>query len=150
MSNFSKFLQFVYPFRRRLLLCMAFTICLTILSLSPPMLLALLTDSIISRGNWDALPIVILLMAFVPMGQSLISGLNHFMISFVGHKLIYQVRYALYRHLQALSLRFFGNMSTGAIMQRIMGDVGTVRSMVTHQTISFITDIVACLFALSM
>jgi len=41
-------------------------------------------------------------------------------------------------------------MSTGAIMQRIMGDVGTVRSMVTNRTISFITDIVACLFAISM
>ena len=150
MSSFTKFLKFLRPFRRRIALCIGFTITLTILSLTPPLLLKLLTDDVITKGNWGSLNILIALLALMPFAQVGISALNNYITHLVGQKLIFDVRYALYRHIQSLSLRFFTNMSTGAIMQRIMGDVSTVRSMVTRQTISFITDIVACLFALSM
>ena len=150
MSSFRKFLRFLKPFRNRIALCVGFTICLTLLSLMPPLLLKLLTDDVITNGNWQSMGIVVALFIFAPIAQAGIAGINSYVIHFVGQKLIFDVRYGLYSHIQSLSLRFFSTMSTGTIMQRIMGDVGTVRSMVTHQTISFITDIVACLFALSI
>ncbi len=150
MSNFRRFLDFVYPFRRKLLLGLFLTICLTVLSLSPPLLLKLLTDDIVTEGNWDLLPLVIGLLLIVAVGRCLVNVVNTIVVSVVGQKLVFDVRHALYRHLHSLSMRFYSNMSTGAVIQRVMNDVNAIRSAVTRQTISLVTDAAACLFALSM
>jgi len=149
-KNFRKFLNFLHPLRKKIALCVFYTVMLTVLGLTPPLLIKFLTDEVITNGQWQGLGVVMLLFFLLPLCRAIVSGMNTFTVALVGQKLIFDVRNRLYQHLQSLSMKFYTNMSTGAIMQRIMGDVSTVRSMITKQTISFVTDIVACLFAFSM
>jgi len=132
------------------LVCLALTMGFAVLGLTPPILLKVLTDEVITAGNWGLLPMVIGLLIALPLGRALIRGFNTYVVSLVGMKLVFDLREAIYRRLQALSMRFYSEMSTGAVMQRIMSDVNAVKRGVTNQTISLVTDAVACAFALSM
>jgi len=150
MSNYRKFLKFVGPLKKKLLLCLAFTVGLTVLGLTPPLLLKVLTDDVITAGNWGLMPMLIGLFIAVPLCRAVIGGFNTYVVSLAGMKLVFDLRLALYRRLQSLSMRFYSGMSTGAVMQRVMSDVNAVRRAVTTQTISLVTDGAACVFALSM
>jgi len=150
MSSLTRFSKFLRPVRGKLVLCVVLTITLTVLSLTPPVLLKFLADDIITNGQWNMLLVVIGMMMAVPVGRGLVSALTTYVVQLVGQKLIFDMRLHIYRHLQTLSMRFYNEMSTGAIMQRVMSDVNAVRSAVTKQTISLITDAAACAFALSM
>ena len=150
MGNFRMFIQFLRPLRGKLILCLLLTVMLTALSLTPPILLKFLADDVMTDGQWNMLLVVIAVMMAVPVGRGLVSAVTTWLVHLVGQKLIFDMRLHIYRHLQSLSMRFFNQMSTGAIMQRVMSDVNAVRSAVTTQTISLVTDAAACVFALSM
>ena len=50
----------------------------------------------------------------------------------VAHRVLYQVRTDLYEHLQKLSLAFYGNRRTGAIMSRVTNDVAILEQFITE------------------
>jgi len=128
----------------------AMTVGLTALALTPPFLVKTLVDDIMTAGGWGYLPLVAGLFITVHLLRAVITGFNRYAVQLIGMKLIFDVRKSLYEHLQSLSMRFYGDMSTGAVIQRVMDDVNTVRSAVTHHTISLATAAAACVFALSM
>ena len=49
----------------------------------------------------------------------------------VGQRVMHDLRAAVYRHLQRLSLAFFTQTRTGEIQSRIANDIGGVQTVVT-------------------
>ena len=56
--------------------------------------------------------------------------------------LIFDMRNHLYRHLQKLSLRYFGDNRTGDIMSRVINDINSLQSVMLGPVIAFVTDII--------
>jgi len=142
-ANFRKVLGFVRPYRRRLASALTLTVLLTAIGMVPPILVKYIVDSVIIEGRWDLLEVLLALSLFAPL---LVAGLrlaNAFTISYVSSKLIMDIRLEMYAHVLSMSTRFHDNLGTGKLMSRIMGDVATVRSMVTNRLLTVVTDFVA-------
>jgi ABC-type multidrug transport system fused ATPase/permease subunit len=140
--------KFVRPYKRWFYRAVALTTFCTATSLVPPFLLGTIVDKVIGSRRDDLFFIVMFIFILTPLIGNAVGFLNSYTISLIGDKLVLDMRRRLYQHLQSLPVRFYDKSSTGALMERLMGDVGQVQSMVAGQTITLASDIVACLVAL--
>jgi len=60
----------------------------------------------------------------------------------IGQHFILDIRTKLYRHMLSLSLRFFGRHSAGKLVNRLMGDSGTVQSLMASSAMQIFFDLV--------
>jgi ATP-binding cassette subfamily B protein/subfamily B ATP-binding cassette protein MsbA len=64
-------------------------------------------------------------------------------MSRVGQHILYDVRTAMFNHLQKLSLSFYNRYSVGRVITRVINDVGTLREFVTWATLAIVRDVLA-------
>ena len=150
ISNLKKLLEFVKPYRRRLFGALSLTVLLTSVSMMPPLIMKFIVDEIVVKGRWELLETVLLISVLIPVTAAGLRVLTTYSISVISHRLIMDIRETMFDHLLKLSLLFYDRMGTGKIMSRIMGDVATVRSMVTMRMLSIVTDFLSFWFAIGM
>src|SRR5215475_13400929 len=60
----------------------------------------------------------------------------------VGEGVIYDLRVALYAHLQEMSLSFFTNTKIGELMSRLNNDVVGAQNAISNTVVNIITDLI--------
>ena len=63
----------------------------------------------------------------------------------VGQRVMHDLRAAVYRHLQRLSLAFFTRTRTGEVQSRIANDIGGVQNVVTSTATSIVSNVTTVL-----
>ena len=88
------------------------------------------------------------MLKFIPMVIILVYFLNglsrygeEYLMNYVGESIIRELRDKLYDRIQDLSLAFFQEEKTGALMSRITNDVNIIKSMVSTAVTSSLRDI---------
>jgi ATP-binding cassette subfamily B protein len=148
MKSFETIWKFLSPYKQWFYKAVVLTAICTGLSLVPPFLLGMVVDKVIGSNRMDLFVPVMVMFIMTPLIGNFIGFANNFIISLIGDKLVLDMRRHLYEHLQNLPMRFYDKSSTGALMERLMGDVAQVQQMVTGQTITMASDIVACVVAM--
>jgi ABC-type multidrug transport system fused ATPase/permease subunit len=146
-ERFKNLVPLVRPYWRYVVGALSLTILLTILGLLPPLIMRALIDRVLTEGTWELLVPLIAAHVLVPVMSGIISFNNTLIISYTGRRLVFDIRTRMYRHLLRLAMRFHGDMSSGAIMSRLMNDVNMVQGLITGNTITIVTDIVSFAFA---
>jgi ATP-binding cassette subfamily B protein len=82
------------------------------------------------------------LMIAIPLVTSIIGVGQTYLANQVGLRVMQDLRNALYRHLQEMSLRFFTATRTGEIQSRLANDVGGVQSVVTDTASTVLSNTV--------
>jgi ATP-binding cassette, subfamily B, bacterial MsbA len=83
------------------------------------------------------LPLVVLAIFLV---KSLCAWGQGYLMSYVGNKIVVDLRQHLYDHLQRLSLSFFDRTPTGMLMSRITNDVSQIQAAVKECVTGMIRD----------
>ena len=147
-SELAQVMEFLRPYRARLVHMLLLTTALSILAMLPPLLTRAFIDRVVEGGQRDLfLPLSVGLL-LTPLLVSVAGFLQTQGIAYIGQRFVFDLRCALYRHLLAMSLRFFGRHSTGMLLNRLMGDSGVVANMLSAQTIGILSDLVCSSFAL--
>ena len=147
-ENFRKLLEFVRPYAVRLAGALGLTVMLAVLGMLPPLIVMYIVDEVIVRGRWGMLEIMVALLVAVPVLTAGLRVANALTLAYAAHRLILNVRLSMYRHVFRLAMRFHDEMGTGKVMSRMMGDVATVRQMVTMQVLRTVTDLISIVAAL--
>jgi len=80
-------------------------------------------------------------MVVTPIASSLIGIVQTFVTTVIGQEVIQELRNRLYRHLQAMPLKFFTDTRTGEIQSRLSSDVAGVQTVVTDTFTSIVSNI---------
>jgi len=123
---------------------------MTLLGMLPPVLMKHVIDDVVGLGKWQDATAICLVFLAVNLLAAGGTFWNYLVIYLVGQRLVFDIRLALFRHIQDLSLRFYDRMGTGKIMARIMGDVARIQNMVTWNTVSIVNDLISFVFGLLM
>jgi subfamily B ATP-binding cassette protein MsbA len=148
MELLAKLGPFIRPFQGRLLLAIGITGGMTLLGMIPPLLMKYVIDEVVGMGQWQMAPAILVTLLLVNLLSAGGGFMNDVVIYLVGQHLVFDIRRALFRHIQGLSLRFYEEMGTGKIMSRIMGDVARIQNMVTWNTISIVNDVISFAFGI--
>ena len=114
------------------------------LGVVPPFLLRDLLNNVLSRGPaLDTAPAGDLLVAgmvAIPIITRRIGVAQTWQSNLVGQQVMHDLRTAVYRHLQRLSLAFFTRTRTGEVQSRIANDIGGVQTVVTTTATSVVLE----------
>jgi len=107
-----------------------------------------LVDDVITRGQHQKL--VPLVLAIV--GSTVIQGISAFVLAQVltkmGHRLVFELRERLQRHIATLPLLYYETNKVGSLLSRIMSDVDGIQNLVGEGTIEFLGGITTTVAAL--
>jgi ATP-binding cassette subfamily B protein len=95
-----------------------------------------------------ALYVGVAFMVAIPIVTSIIGIGQTYLANLVGLRVMQDLRNSLYRHLQAMPLRFFTVTRTGEIQSRLANDVGGVQTVVTDTASSVLSNVVVIISTL--
>jgi subfamily B ATP-binding cassette protein MsbA len=105
-----------------------------------PFLVQYVFDDIFARKDQDALFYFPLFIIGVFAFRGLMNFGQSYLTDYVGLRIVNDLRNALNRHLQTLSLSFFHRHPTGTLISRVNNDVALVRGALTDSVASLIRD----------
>ncbi len=144
MHNFIRFLKEVRSYWRLLLIIACLTLATSAISLPPPYLIKILTDSLSPKAVRLNLP-VHLLQIFLAFVLLAIAGAFTgywltYSITLLGQRFKMDMRRKLYAHMQTLSLGFFEKSKTGKLMSNITNDVATLDQLISGSFVNVLQD----------
>ena len=129
------------PYAKWLALVFALSLAGTALSLFIPYLTKDLVDTALLGQDSAALTRIVALFAgitVVSFGLNVVAGLRYTRTS---ADILFDMRLALYRHLQRLSPRFYARTPIGDIMSRINNDIGEIQRVVSESLLAWLGNI---------
>jgi ATP-binding cassette subfamily B protein len=135
-------LGYIAPYWRRLVLVLVLSLVGTGLSLILPYLTRLLIDRALLGRDTGALVRIVLAFATITIASfalNVVSGLRYTRVS---AEILFDMRLALFRHLQRLSPRFYAHMPLGQIASRINSDIGEIQRVAAEVALSWIGSVI--------
>jgi ABC-type multidrug transport system fused ATPase/permease subunit len=164
------------PYRSRVVLAVVVTLLVTILQIVPPRLYQAAIDlainpSLAARQQSAKLPagpevdrlnhmwqiqgphtllILSISLVAVVFARNIFSYVNSYTVTWIGHRFVFDLRFATWRHLQRLSLAYHNQTQTGKIMARVTADIELIQTLIQGQLVQFITDSVTLVAVLGI
>ncbi len=135
-------LSYARPYRWQLVGMLLIILITTGLALLTPLLMRNLIDVALPNKDMNRLVAVTLGLLAIPLISAGVTVLQRYLNSAVGEGVTYDLRVALFTHLQAMSLRFFTNTKSGELMSRLNNDVVGAQNAISNTIVSMITDVV--------
>src|SRR3989440_1538353 len=129
------------PYRRRLTAVLALILFSAGLGMVSPFLLRQVLDTAIPQRDTGLLTLLVAGMIGVSIATGALGVLQTYLSNIVGQQVMHDLRSAVYRHLQRLSLAFFTRTRTGEIQSRISNDIGGVDTVVTSTATSIVSNL---------
>lgn len=148
--QFRRALAYVVPYWRRLLLVFVLSLSSTGLALYVPYLSRSLIDGALLGGDGNALRRIVLTFALITIASfalNVVSGLRYTRVS---ADILFDMRLALYRHLQRLSPRFFASTRLGDIMSRINNDISEIQRVASEVVLATLGNVIFLVGSLGM
>jgi ATP-binding cassette subfamily B protein len=130
------------PYRFRALLVLACLGATSLLGLVAPLLVRAILDQALPSRNIRLLTWLVLGLVAAPLASGLIGVLQNYVGTVISQALMFDLRNALYCHLQKLSLRFYTTTRAGEILSRVNNDVNAVQHVVLGTVVNVVTNLV--------
>jgi ATP-binding cassette, subfamily B, multidrug efflux pump len=135
--------QFLKPYSGQMLISLALMIIVTAAAVSGPYFVKLAIDDGVAKNDLLALRNIVLIYLVISIIQVTTNIVRIRVMSRVGQRVLYDVRMAMFSHLQKLSLSFYNRYSVGRVITRVINDVGTLREFITWATLAIVRDFLA-------
>ena len=130
------------------LLALAALICTlvgTALNLAMPWLLKEAIDRTLVQKEYRLLGVLALSIVGVTILRGVFSFGQTYLSEYVGQRTIYDIRNAMYGHLQRLSFSFYDTAGTGQLMSRVTSDVDSLRRFLGFGGVHLVSSVLTFL-----
>jgi len=139
LTMYRRLLQYVGPYKWNMVVAAVLLVISTVLGLVWPKVVQLVID----LGLRDAgfLDLLILGLIVVLLVRAVIDGVRQFVMAYTGERVIFDLRMAIVRHLQSMSLSFFNRRKTGELMSHVTSDATLVHGVITQTIIQVLGQV---------
>jgi ATP-binding cassette, subfamily B, bacterial len=142
LDGYRRALRFIVPYWPRLVFVLLAGIASTGFGLLQPYISKLLIDDALLKRNLRMLLIVSGLMFGVTVLGFVLNILSSYQYVRVSASVLFDMRVALYRHLQTLSPRFWAQRKLGDVVSRINNDIAEVQRVSADSLLSVLSNVV--------
>jgi ATP-binding cassette subfamily B protein len=144
-ANFRRIVRLFRPYGRTLLAVNALIFVSAALGVIPAFLLREVLDVAIPDEKVGLLTLLVAGMVAIPIVTGALGVWQTLLSNRIGQSVMHDLRTAVYRHLQRLSLAFFTRTRTGEVQSRIANDIGGIQNVVTSTATSVVSNVTTVL-----
>jgi ATP-binding cassette subfamily B protein len=133
--------QYLVPYRRRLALVVAISLLSTATSLSVPYLSKELIDTALVGRDLSALRRLVLWFAALGVFGFVLNVTSGLRYTRVSAEILFDMRLALYQHLQRLSPRFYARTRLGDIVARLNNDISEIQRVAAEAALAWVGNV---------
>ncbi|MEO8610507.1 MAG: ABC transporter ATP-binding protein [Chloroflexota bacterium] len=143
-------LAYAGPYRWHIIGLLVTILVTTSLGLLTPLIFRDLIDNALTKGDARRLDFLALGLVAIPVITGLIRVFQRKLNAAIGEGVIYDLRVALFEHIQRMSIRFFTNTKTGELMSRLNNDVVGAQRAISGTIVDIITNIFTVIATLAV
>lgn len=139
-SPYLRILGYARPYLGRLLLALACMVIASACNIAPPWMLKNVVDDVLIRGDLGYLNLLSLglVVLFAFKG---VAGYGHqYLMTWVGQRVIMDLRLRLYDRMQRLSFRYFSGKRVGELLSRVTNDVNVLQNVTTSVVVNLVVQ----------
>lgn len=140
MKVYLRLLQYIKPYLPRLAVAIVCIIFASAANLYVPWILKDVIDKVLAEKNMTMLNTIAAGIIVVYFLRGIFFFGQTYLMSFIGQKVVIDIRQAIYRHLQRLSLSYYEKRQTGTIMSYITNDVSALQGALIDSLIEMVTE----------
>src|SRR6478609_3136409 len=133
---------FAHEYRLRVFAFLGVTVVIAFLGLVPPLLIKAIIDDAVPNQDDGQVTVLAGLMVAVAFAVALIGMVERYLSATIGEGLIYDLRSALFDHVQRQPIAFFTRTQTGALVSRLNNDVIGAQRAVTGTLGTVVSNLV--------
>ena len=136
-------LRYARPYRVRIVLLLLSILATIGLGLLTPLIFRDLIDRTLPAGDFVRLNLLAAALVAIPVAGAVLRIWQRTLDATIGSGIIFDLRCALYAHLQRMSLRFYTANKSGELVSRLNNDVIGAQNAVTNTMVDVTTNVIS-------
>ncbi|WP_245849405.1 ABC transporter ATP-binding protein [Lentzea kentuckyensis] len=149
-GTFRRVLAFARPHRAKLLVFLLLTVVSSVLAVSTPLLAGRVVDAIVGGSTPSVVVWLAVVIAAIALLDAGLGVVERWQSTRIGEGLIYDLRRAVFGHVQKMPVAFFTRTRTGALVSRLNNDVIGAQRAFTSTLSGFVTNIIQLALSLGV
>lgn len=133
--------KYLFAYKGRIILVLLIMAVTITVSLINPLLIERAVNVHVSAGDWRGLLAIGAIAAGINLVYLIGVKLRMTIMAVISNKVLVTIRYELYTHIQKLGFAFFDSRPTGKILARLIGDVNSLKQVLSDSVTTLIPDI---------
>jgi ATP-binding cassette, subfamily B, bacterial MsbA len=151
-SETSRLMGYLRPYKRAMVIAIVALLAGSLLGLVFPWIMQDLVNSVFAESNMAELNRITAILIFTFLLRSIFYYYQIYWLSFVGERIVVDLRRQVYSRLHEFSLGYFADQRIGELISRLSSDVTVIRGALTSsvasvlsQTVTFIGSLILML-----
>lgn len=136
-----RLLSYSKPYKYYIIFATFLTISISALSAVRPRLTPIAIDEKIAFGDVPGLRVIVLILLGTLVIQGLIQYASGYLTSWIGQKIIFDLRKKVYNHAVNLNLKYFDNTPIGRIVTRVTNDIDVLFEVFSSGIVTALGDV---------
>ena len=140
MKNYKRLLQYMRPYVKQLILAIICIIMAAAANLYLPWIIKDMIDKVLAEKDMVMLTIICVGIIVVFLLRGIFFYGQSYLVSFIGQKVIIDVREVMFRKFQRMPMAYFDKHQTGETMSYITNDVAAIQAALVDNLIEMVTE----------
>lgn len=140
MNLYLRLLKYIRPYMHRLMMAILCTVMASACNLYLPWIIKDVVDKVLVRKDTFMLYVIAISIVVIFIIRGLFFYGQSYLMSWVGQKVVIDIRGEIFRKLQRLSLAFYDKNKTGTIMSYVTNDVAALQTAMVEKAVELVTE----------
>lgn len=139
-----RLLKYFIPYLHLVFISVVFALLINASIIMKPYIIKFVIDEYLTVGIYDSRVFTVAGLVYLAAvaGGAIFGYLESYTLTYVGQKIMYDIRNQLFNHIQTMSMRFFDKNSSGRILTRVTNDVEALNELFSGLVVNVIRDVV--------
>lgn len=144
-KTLARMFYYLLAYKKQVVAVLTIMIVSVVITLINPLIIQQAIDVYIAGEDWHGLKRLGIVAVLLNLTLVLLVKMRMYIMAKVSNEVLLTIREELYTHIQTLSFQFFDSRPTGKILARIIGDVNSLKEVLSNSVTTLIPDFITIL-----
>lgn len=144
-KTLARMFYYLLAYKKQVVAVLTIMLVSVVITLINPLIIQQAIDVYIAGEDWHGLKRLGIVAVLLNLTLVLLVKMRMYIMAKVSNEVLFTIREELYTHIQTLSFQFFDSRPTGKILARIIGDVNSLKEVLSNSVTTLIPDFITIL-----